>query len=126
MINIKPVILAALKNDAALTVLLNGQHVYRQFPAESVNFDSHSLIVYSETSNKPMVFGDEIEIVAKITFQIDVWSKASTSEIAMAVDRIMVKLGGTRIDAPDDDQDAPRQCKAMAYEFVVDNEGTIF
>ena len=126
MINIKPVILVALKNDAALTVLLNGQHVYRQFPAESADFKNHSLIVYSETGNKPLEMGDEVELVAKITFQIDVWSNNSTSEIALAVDRILVKLGGTRIDAPDDDQDAPRQCRAMAYEFIADNENIIY
>ena len=126
MINIKPVIVSALKTDTALTTLLKGLHVYRQFPAESADFDTHSLIVYSETGNKPLEKGDEIELVAEIIMQIDIWSKSSTSDIAIAVDRIMVELGGARIDAPDDDQDAPRQCKAMAYKFIADNEGTIF
>ena len=126
MINIKPVVVNGLKNDAPLIALLKGPHVYRQFPAEEVDFGKHSLIVYGETGNKPHTMGDEVELVAEITFQIDIWSGSSTSEIALAVDRVMVGIGGARIDAPDDDQDAPRQCRAMAYEFIVDNEGTIF
>lgn len=126
MINIKPVIVSGLKEDMVLATLLKGPHIYRQYPAEKVDFNKHSLIVYSEILNKPFVKGDEIELVAKIRFQIDIWSLSSTSEIAGAVDRIMTELGGERVDAPDDDEDAPRQCKAMVYEFVVDNEGTIF
>lgn len=126
MINIKPIIVNGLENDVPLTTLLKGQHIYRQFPAESADFDAHSLIVYSETGNKPHTVADEVELVSQIIMQVDVWSKASASDIALNVDRVMASLGGTRIDAPDDDQDAPRQCKAMAYEFIVDNEGTIF
>lgn len=126
MINIKPVIVSSLKGEQDLVTLLRGAHVYRQYPAEKIDFTKQSLIVYSEIANKPLVIGDEVELVAKITMQIDVWSLSSTSNIAAVVDQIMTRIGGERVDAPDDDGDAPRQCKAMVYEFVVDNEGTIF
>jgi hypothetical protein len=126
MINIKPVIVSNLKANSELVALLKGDHIYRQYPAESVDFNKHSLIVYSEIGNKPLAKGDEVELVAKITMQIDVWSLSSTSDIAAIVDLVMTGIGGERVDAPDDDENAPKQCKAMVYEFVVDNEGTIF
>lgn len=125
MINIKEIVKAALENDAALVKLLNGKHIYRQYPQQSADFSTHSLIVYS-AAEEPYAFGDETELVTKVRINLDVLSLKSTTEIAQAVNRIVTGLGGVRVEATDNDQDAPKQCKSMAFEFTVDNEGNIY
>jgi hypothetical protein len=126
MVNIKPVIVNTLKNSLHLVELLKGSNIYRQYPEKEFDFSKESLVVYSEIKNEPLEKGDEVELISDIRYQFDIWSKSSTSEISLEIDRVMTELGGERIDASDDDENAPKQCKPMVYKFIVDNEGTIY
>lgn len=121
MINIKPIVVGAMVNDAALTANLNGGKVKH---CNSVTKEDLPCVAYSEIGNEPLNYGDEQEITSKITYQFDVLERAghSNSEIVLAVDRIMTNLGGTRENAPDDDSLAPKECRVMIYSFIVDNE----
>lgn len=126
MINIKSVIVSALKNDALLISLLEDEQ--RIYHTGSVQEAKLPCVTYFELDNDVLEKGDETELASKVTYQFDIWQKSgsSTSEIALAVDRIMTSLGGTRERAPDSDEEAPRECRVMVYAFIVDNEGNIY
>lgn len=122
MINIKPIIVAALKNDALLISLLDDQQ--RIYHTGSVQEAKLPCVTYFELENEPFATGDEQELVSKVTYQLDIWQNSgkSTTEITLAVNRIMTTLGGTRERAPDSDEEAPKECRMLVYSFIVDNE----
>lgn len=120
MINIKPVIVAALERDEELLEMLGGQKVFHFDVPDNV---PSPLITYAELNNDPLAFGDEKELFSKITMAIKPWTNKnkSTSAIAAAVDRVITSIGGTREQAGDEDQ-LSRESKPMIYSFVVENE----
>ena len=124
MISIKASVVTALTHDATLLRLLGGANVFHQYPPEK--FKGTELVTYEELGNEPEEYGDEEELVGRITIRIDPWSTKSITEIAVAVDRIMTALGGKRTDAPDDDTENPLHSKTMSYTFIVDRDGTIY
>jgi hypothetical protein len=123
MINIKPVIQAALANDSGLLAALGGEYTFHQYPPKEppANF-----IIWYELDNVPDQWADEIEQTSKITIAVDPYSNGNITAIANAVDRVFVALGATRERAPDDDSETPRMSKAMAYSFIVDRDGKIY
>ncbi|MFZ5688674.1 MAG: DUF3168 domain-containing protein [Bacillota bacterium] len=90
MINLKPTVYAALKNDPTLTGLLGGPRIYFQCPPDPAEFPR---ITYYEADNKDFPFADELEASTEIIIVIDIWAKGSTSAIAQAVDNIMTSHG---------------------------------
>ncbi|MCM0760667.1 hypothetical protein M7775_19130 [Sporomusa sphaeroides DSM 2875] len=121
MINIKPIVIGAMDNDAALIAILGAEKVLHCNSIEEMDLPC---IAYSEIGNDPLDFGDEQEVTSKITYQFDILTKpgGDTSQIALIVEQIMIGLGGTRESAPDDDSIAPKECRVMVYSFIVDNE----
>ncbi len=116
MINLKPDVVSALKNDAELVGLLGGPRIY--FEA-APNADEFPRITYYEQDNRPALWGDDRELGSEITFIVDVWAKASTTAIASAVDRVMAGLGFVREFAGDlYEQDTQVYHKAMRYRIL--------
>jgi len=116
VINLKPDVVAALKNDATLVGLLGGPRIYFQV---APNADEFPRITYYEQDNRPALHGDSRELGSEVTFVIDIWAKASTSAIADAVDRIMTGLGFVREFAGDlYEQDTGVYHKNMRYRIL--------
>lgn len=116
MINLKPDVVSALKNDATLTGLLGGPRIYFQV---APNPDEFPRITYYEQDNRPALYGDTQELGSEITFVVDIWAKASTTAIADAVNRVMVGLGFVREFAGDlYEQDTGVFHKHMRYRIL--------
>jgi len=98
MINLKPNVVSALKNDTTLTGLLGGPRIYFQV---APNADEFPRITYYEQDNRPALYGDSQELGSELIFVVDVWSKASTTAIADAVNGVMASLGFMREFAGD-------------------------
>ncbi len=120
MVNIKPLVLQALRGDADLIELLGGPKVYQQEPPEKV---VPPLITFVEIDNEPHIYAGEIEVISRITMGVTPWveKNKSTSVIAKAIDRVMHGLGGKR-ERASDDEETVRESKPMTYGFIVDNE----
>jgi hypothetical protein len=119
MINLKPMVVAALKNNLELKQLIgDGERIHFHYPP---NFNILPCISYREDENTGALFADDMEVGSKIGFVIDVWGKQSLSAICQAVDFLMTELGFVRIDAPDlYENDTKIHHKPMQYETLAD------
>lgn len=97
MIDLKPTLYQALKNDPALSALIAGRVIFMSLPAEP----TFPCITYYEQNNSPALVGDERELASESVFVIDVWSKGNTTAIAQAVDAVMTGLHFVREFATD-------------------------
>ncbi len=95
MQNIKTTVLTALQTATALSTLTG---FYFQYPPD---FTDLPLLTYFEVDNIGNLYADDQEIGSEIVFQIDLWSQASLSSYALAVDDIMTGLGFARITSQD-------------------------
>lgn len=101
MQSIKSAVLTALQTSTALTTLLgSGTRIFFQYP-DSAGSTLFPRITYFELDNFGNLFADDQEVGSEIDYQIDVWSKASTTAIAKEVDSIMTALDFVRQSAPD-------------------------
>ena len=108
MINVKDQIYGALN-----TVCKNVADAYPPKLAQT------PFILYVEEQNKVVEWTDDKEQKSKLRYRIEIWSKASTSEMALKVDGAISKLGLIRTDC----QDVPNgeyRCKLMRYEGIID------
>ena len=116
MTDLKPAILLALQNDAALISLLGGQHIYQLMAPLATEFPR---IVFWEYDNIGGTYADDTEQDSEIYIQIDIFCRnQSTSSIAQEVDKVMKSIGFFRIASPDqynDDNDAQIYEKHMRY-----------
>lgn len=97
MIDLKPTVYSALKNDLALSKLIGGRVIFMTLPAEPV-FPS---ITYREENNSPALKGDGRELTSESVMVIDIWATGSTTAIAQAVDSVMAGLNFRREFATD-------------------------
>lgn len=97
MINLKPTVLAALKNDPALSKLIAGRVIFMSLPDEP----EFPCITYYEQNNSPALVGDGKELTSESVMVIDIWSRSSTTVIAHAVDNVMAGLRFVREFAGD-------------------------
>jgi hypothetical protein len=99
MQSIKSAVLTALQTSSTLATLLGtGQRIYFQYPPSFTNLP---LLSYFEVDNFGNLYADDQEIGSEMLYQIDVWSKASTTAIAEEIDAIMTGLDFTRSSAND-------------------------
>lgn len=98
MINLKPVVLQALESNQALLSLLGGKRIYQLVAPDAEEFPR---VTFFELDNRDYSFADDTALSSEIKFQISVWSKGSTSAIAMEVDKTMKELGFQRYFATD-------------------------
>jgi hypothetical protein len=97
LIDLKPTVYSALKNDPALSKLIGGRVIFMTLPAEPV-FPS---ITYREENNSPALKGDGRELASQSVMVIDIWSKGNTTAIAQAVNTVMTDLRFVREFATD-------------------------
>lgn len=114
MINLKPDVVSALKNDPTLTGLLGGQRIYFREPPDMSVFPR---VTYYEADNREFPFGDELEASTEVVMVIDVWNTGSTSAIAQTLDSVMSGLGFYREYSADleYDSDVKVHRKHMRY-----------
>lgn len=112
MINIKPQINGLLNEIPGVTV----SYFYPE------NFAKLPHVSYYEASNSEHLRTDGEEQLTDITIQIDVWSRASTSEIALLVDTKMTSIGFKREFSGDLKDPSGLNHKSMRYRGIVDKD----
>lgn len=100
MINVKTEVYNALKNNTDLSNLLGGQRIYFMVVPEAKTTEFPRLTYY-EYSNRADNYADNEETASEIRIVIDVWSKISTTDIAIKIVDIMKNIGFRREDAQD-------------------------
>lgn len=79
-------------------------------------------IQYMEEDNKVVEFTDMKEQKAYCRYRIDIWSRKSTSAVAVAVDAAISSLGLKRTQCSDVEDPSGLKHKLMRYEMVIDVE----
>jgi hypothetical protein len=101
MVNLKDLVVSALQTSTALATLLgSGQRIFFHFP-DTANLATFPRLTYFELDNTGGLYADNIEYGSEIYYQIDLWSKASTTAMALEVDVIMAALGFARTASRD-------------------------
>jgi hypothetical protein len=120
MMNLKPMILQALESNQALISLLGGPRIYQLVAPDPNEFPR---ITFFELVNMDSRFADDEAIASEIHFQIDVWSKESTTAIAQEVDRTMKSIGFRRYSAADlYEEDTQVFHKGLRYKTMIEIE----
>lgn len=116
MINVKEYINKALKET--------GYKVYFFYPE---SFTTLPIISYYELDNSTRFKEDGEDVLAKITYAIDIWNKTSTSEIVEAVDKKMMAMGFTRTSCVDlYEIDTKIHHKSLKYSGIINKRLFIF
>lgn len=89
-------VIAALKQDATLTTLINK----RVYHLNAANPKSPYITLF-EVSNDEVESADDEEYTDEIEIQVDIWSKGSTAAIARQVQKVMRGMGFVHHAAPD-------------------------
>jgi hypothetical protein len=118
MQSIRTAIMTALQTSTALTTLLGtGTRIFFHYPSD-IDADKFPRITYFELGNFGNLFADDVEAGSEIDYQIDVWSKASTTAISLVVDTIMTGLDFTRQSSQDlYEKENKIYHKAMTYRL---------
>ncbi|MGF6356765.1 hypothetical protein ABIE27_004689 [Paenibacillus sp. 4624] len=97
IIDLEPVVVSALRNDAELISLLgrDKEGKVKVYPLVAPDI-SNPKITFFEITNFPNKFAGDKELSSAIHFQIDVWNSGNTSKISMAANRVMESLGFVR------------------------------
>ncbi|HDR3327591.1 MULTISPECIES: tail completion protein gp17 [Bacillus cereus group] len=98
MMNLRPEIVQTLENNQGLVSLLGGKRIYYR---KAKNAEEFPRITFFELDNRPDGFADNDESESEITFQIDIWSKSSTTVIHQKVNEIMKSIGFSRYAVAD-------------------------
>lgn len=109
MINVKDEVYNAL-----LSVTKN---VTDHYPS---SWEQNLAIQYMEEENKVVEYSDIEEQKAYCRYRIDIWSRESTSETAVAVDAAISALGLLRTQCMDVEDPNGWKHKQMRYEMVID------
>ncbi|EEM89529.1 hypothetical protein bthur0012_24620 [Bacillus thuringiensis serovar pulsiensis BGSC 4CC1] len=88
----------ALGNNQELVSLLGGKRVYYR---KAKNAEEFPRITFFELDNRPDGFADNDESESEITFQIDIWSKGSTTAIHQKVNEVMKNISFSRYAVAD-------------------------
>lgn len=91
--------------------------VYDYYPDEIERFP---LVVYLEEDNKPYEIVDGEEVTSEIRYRVDVWAKDSTTDIAIAINRVFAKFGIRRTMCSDAPDVSGLKHKIMRFEGIVD------
>ena len=84
------------------------------------NWEQDVAIQYMEEDNKVVEFTDGEEQKAYVRYRIDIWSRRSTSVIAVQVDKAIAALGLKRTQCMDVEDPSGMKHKQMRYEMVID------
>lgn len=111
MINVKDQVYATLKDIC--------ENVSDGFPSDWEMFPA---IAYVEEENSVYEWTDGKEDKSKLRYKIDIFNTASTSALAIEVDKRMSKLGLRRTACQDGTDLSELKHKVMRYEGIIDNE----
>lgn len=112
MIHLKDDVYSALTNNQALFNLVDG----RIYPQTGTGV--YPCITFFEMDNFDNRYADDDPYASRILFQVDVWSKGSTTAMAQEVDKTMKSLGFTRGSSADlYEDDVKLYHKAMRYKI---------
>ena len=84
------------------------------------NWEQDVAIQYMEEDNKVVEYTDGEEQKAYVRYRIDIWSRKSTSAIAVQVDKAIAALGLKRTQCMDVEDPSGMKHKQMRYEMVID------
>lgn len=125
MINLKPILVAALEANETLAALLgmdrfNAKPIYQSVAKDAEKFPR---ITFFEMDNFDTDYADDEAYGSEVQFQIDIWSKGSTSAIAGEVDKIMKSLSFKRDSSADlYEDDTLIYHKGMRYSTIKEIE----
>ena len=108
MKNVKDQVYAAL-----LSVTKNVSDVY---PKDWADFPT---IQYVEEDNSVYERTDNEEQSARVAYKVDIWDNKSTSETALAVDKVISALGLVRTSCRDQPDPSGLKHKIMRYEGII-------
>lgn len=109
MINVKPQIVEALSKVAS--------HVFSSYPTD---FTKLPAVSYEEEENSVYEWADDREQKSTIRYRIDIYDKKSVSDMAIAIDGELSKLGLHRIQSLDVGDPNGWSHKSMRYEGIID------
>ncbi|OAB31753.1 hypothetical protein PMSD_18380 [Paenibacillus macquariensis subsp. defensor] len=108
LIDLKPAITQALRNNSALVLLLGDKKVWPQVaPTEFINSKGIKVpvttpyVTFSEITNFDNRYASNTAFSSEIHFQIDIWTQSDTGPSAIEVNRTMEELGFTRSGSTD-------------------------
>lgn len=109
MINVKPVVIEALKR-AHKNAFPRNLNTFKKFPC----------ISYYEISNRPAASADDREYITEVIIVVDVWGKlsAEVSEMALKVNKEMTAIGFIREFSHDVDEKGDLEHKTMRYKYL--------
>lgn len=119
MIDLKPVILNALRSDPelALTLGKDTSGKVKVYPETSPEAVADPYITFFELTNFNKNYADNLALKSEIHFQVDVWSKSNTSPIVLHANRVMESLGFYRSGAADQYEDTTKTYhKVLRYK----------
>lgn len=121
MIDMGATIKSTLTGDETLTGMLGGARVYR---VKAPNAEEFPRITFFEITNFASDFADDEELMSRIEFQVDVWTKGSFAAIADQVDTLMNTIGFYRTGSAEFyEDDVQTYHKALRYMATVQTEG---
>lgn len=116
MIDLKPVIYRALTGDEELVSLLGGPHVYQLTAPDATVYPR---ITFFELNNLDSDYADDTPMSARVSVQVDVWSKGNYSAIVQRVNELMESIGFVRYYSTDlYETDTGVYHKALRYQAV--------
>jgi hypothetical protein len=85
-----------------------------------VNWENFPSIQYLEEENTPYEIVDDNETQSYVRYRVDIWSKESTSNMAIAVNDVFLSLGLKRTSCVDTPEPDALKHKVMRFEGVID------
>lgn len=122
MINVKPLVVKALKENQGLINLLGGPFIYHLKAPDAATFPR---ITYFEYNNYDSDYADDDRIASRVHLQISIWTKKAgeLSPIAEQVDQTMFDTGFTRsfsTELYEDDIQVFQLAMRYAGKFLLD------
>lgn len=105
---------SALLADTELISLLGGDYVWNTVAGDDTKFPR---VIYTELNNLDADFEDDVPTRGEIYYQLDVFSKGSTSAIAQRVESVMASLNFYRYSSANlYEKDVKVYHRAMRYK----------
>ncbi|MNW39621.1 hypothetical protein D3C74_167130 [compost metagenome] len=120
MIDLKPTIKQALRDNAVLASLLGRDKdgSVKVYPERSPDI-ALPKVTFFELTNFDNEYANNTALSSEIHFQVDVWSAGNTAPIALAVNKAMEGLGFVRSGASDrDETDTLTFHKILRYKTI--------
>lgn len=127
MINVRPLVVGALKGNQALIDLLGGPWVYHLKAPNAATFPR---ITYFELNNYDSDYADDTSIASRVHMQVSIWTKKAGEipTIGAEVDKTMTSIGFTRSSATElyeDDIEVFHLALRYGAKFLIEEGGVI-